>query len=174
MTKKVNYFEARRISPEVYSEFSLPRYIITRLPEDKNSTILDFGCGYGQIVSAIHALGYNNVIGADIEQDAIDFLKKQGYKVENVSDLDLFVKKRANFFDMIIMSHVLEHLPKDYIIPFLEKIKLLLKKEGILFVMVPNAQSNTGAYWAYEDFTHHALFTSGSIYYVLKWQDMTI
>jgi hypothetical protein len=34
--------------------------------------------------------------------------------------------------------------------------------------MVPNAQSNTGAYWAYEDFTHHTLFTTGSIYYVLK------
>ena len=34
--------------------------------------------------------------------------------------------------------------------------------------MVPNAQSNTNCYWAYEDFTHTTLFTSGSIFYVLK------
>ncbi|MGC9101323.1 MAG: hypothetical protein ACP5HC_08750 [Caldisericum sp.] len=34
--------------------------------------------------------------------------------------------------------------------------------------MVRNVQSNTGAYWAYEDFSHFTLFTSGSIYYVLK------
>lgn len=38
----------------------------------------------------------------------------------------------------------------------------------MLYVAVPNAQSNTGAYWAYEDFTHHTLFSSGSLYYVLK------
>jgi hypothetical protein len=36
-----------------------------------------------------------------------------------------------------------------------------------VIITVPNAQSNTGAYWAYEDFTHEYLFTSGSIYYVL-------
>jgi hypothetical protein len=34
--------------------------------------------------------------------------------------------------------------------------------------MVRNVQSNTGSYWAYEYFTHFTLFTSGSIYYVLK------
>lgn len=35
-------------------------------------------------------------------------------------------------------------------------------------IAVPNAQSNTGCYWAYEDWTHTTLFTSGSIYYVLR------
>ena len=37
-----------------------------------------------------------------------------------------------------------------------------------LLIMVPNAQSNTGCYWAYEDFTHTTLFTAGSLYFVLK------
>lgn len=43
-----------------------------------------------------------------------------------------------------------------------------MKPGGGLIVMVPNAQSNTGCYWAYEDFTHHTMFTSGSLYYVLR------
>jgi hypothetical protein len=43
----------------------------------------------------------------------------------------------------------------------------VLKIGGQLIVMVPNAQSNTGCYWAYEDFTHSTLFTAGSLYYVL-------
>ena len=34
--------------------------------------------------------------------------------------------------------------------------------------MVPNAQSYTGSYWRYEDFTHTILFTAGSCIYVLK------
>jgi hypothetical protein len=35
-------------------------------------------------------------------------------------------------------------------------------------VAVPNGQAFTGAYWEYEDFTHQTLYTSGSIYYVLR------
>lgn len=34
--------------------------------------------------------------------------------------------------------------------------------------MVPNAQSNTNCYWAYEDFTHNYLFTAGSFLFVLR------
>ncbi len=41
-------------------------------------------------------------------------------------------------------------------------------ENATLLVVVPNAQSNTGSYWAYEDFTHFTLFTSGSVPYVLK------
>ena len=33
---------------------------------------------------------------------------------------------------------------------------------------MPNAQSNTDCYWAYEDFTHYTLFTAGSLFYVLR------
>ena len=43
-----------------------------------------------------------------------------------------------------------------------------LSENGKLLIAVPNAQSNTDSYWAYEDWTHTTLFTSGSIYYVLK------
>ncbi|MBK7370676.1 MAG: hypothetical protein IPJ09_04415 [Saprospiraceae bacterium] len=69
------------------------------------------------------------------------------------------------------MSHVLEHIEKINIIDTLITIKsYLLAESGSFVVMVPNAQSVTGAYWMYEDFTHTTLFTSGSIYYVLKSQ----
>jgi Methyltransferase domain len=66
------------------------------------------------------------------------------------------------------MSHVLEHFPKDEIVPTLQKIRPMLNDGGRLLVIVPNAQSNTGCYWAYEDFTHSTLFTAGSLSYVLR------
>ena len=59
-------------------------------------------------------------------------------------------------------------MPKHEIIPLLIKVRSLLTQSGSLLVMVPNAQSNTGSYWAYEDFTHHTLFTAGSLYFVLR------
>ncbi len=45
--------------------------------------------------------------------------------------------------------------------------KYTLTEKGKFCVIVPNAQSNTGCYWMYEDFTHKTLFTSGSLLYVL-------
>ena len=46
--------------------------------------------------------------------------------------------------------------------------EMTLKENGRLFIAVPNAQSNTGCYWRYEDFTHHTLFTAGSLLFVLR------
>lgn len=67
------------------------------------------------------------------------------------------------------MTHVLEHIKKDDIIDTLSLIKgKLLKKGSLIFISVPNAQSNTGCYWAYEDFTHTTLFTAGSLLYALR------
>jgi len=37
-----------------------------------------------------------------------------------------------------------------------------------VFIAVPNAQACTGSYWAYEDFTHSTIFTSGSISFVIR------
>jgi hypothetical protein len=70
------------------------------------------------------------------------------------------------------MSHIIEHLKKDEIIPILTEIyENTLNKNGKILIMTPNAQSLTGPYWAYEDFTHNLIFTSGSLYYVLYMAD---
>ena len=67
------------------------------------------------------------------------------------------------------MTHVLEHIEKNKIISTLIYIReRLLTEEGALLLAVPNAQSNTGVYWYFEDFTHNFLFTTGSLLYVLK------
>ena len=91
-----------------------------------------------------------------------------GYNVKELNLRDLknpFTLK----FDIIVLSHIIEHIPKNEIINTLTFIKNeFLANKGKLLIAVPNAQSNTDCYWAYEDWTHTTLFTSGSIYYVLK------
>ena len=72
-------------------------------------------------------------------------------------------------FDIVLLHHVLEHIQKDAIIDLLSLIKKdFLVPNGKLLLAVPNAQANTDCYWAYEDWTHTTLFTSGSLYYVLS------
>ena len=161
-----NYFRDRNISPTSYSDYKIPLHLKRVLPKDKEKLILDFGCGFGQVLQALTNDGYNNVYGYDIEPDAITHCKNSGFTMlDGTQDA---LETISSKYDFIIISHVLEHIPKQEIIPQLIKLRSMLAAEGELYVAVPNAQSNTGAYWAYEDFTHHTLFTAGSLFFVLK------
>jgi cyclopropane fatty-acyl-phospholipid synthase-like methyltransferase len=138
------------------------------LPENKNASILDIGCGFGFLIRELKKEGYSSVIGVDISDQAIAFCLKQGFNVQK-SSIAKYAEESKQKFDFIVISHVLEHIKKDEIINTLKHIRVnMLQERGKLCLMVPNAQSNTGSYWAYEDFTHTTLFTSGSLLYVLK------
>jgi len=166
-TQKNNYFEYRNISEENYSNLQIPLWIKYEI-KNKDTKILDYGCGFGQILKALKNDSYQNVYGVDIEVNAIQSCRDNNLIVEQLDLEDL--KNPYGFkFDIIILSHIIEHIPKSEIIMTLAFIKNeFLSETGKLLIAVPNAQSNTGCYWAYEDWTHTTLFTSGSIYYVLK------
>lgn len=163
---EMSYFKHRQVSGDAYAHYRLPVYLARRLPPNQNAQVLDFGCGFGQTVRELRRLGYANAVGFDIEPAAIDFCVANSIPVISQHQLD--AKQHAGQFDLIFCSHVLEHIAKDQVIATLTKLRALLRPQGMLMVCVPNAQSNTGCYWAYEDFTHHTTYTSGSVYYVLS------
>lgn len=165
--EKDEYFSWRNVDAIFYDEFQIPKYFHSIL-YDKSAAILDFGCGFGQLLLALKSLGFSSLEGAEINLPAITHLRNRGVLVHDLSKSRQFYENRRSSYDFVIMSHVLEHLPKDKIISKLKQLRKLLKKYGRLVVVVPNAQSSTGCYWAYEDFTHHTLFTAGSLYYVLR------
>ena len=130
--------------------------------------VLDFGCGFGQLMQGLKVHTAVSVEGVDVEQEAIDYCRRNGFVCHDAnSGLDFYDSYKESF-DFVIMNHVLEHLPKEEMIDRLRLIRSLLKDEGSLIVAVPNAQASTGPYWRYEDFTHTYLFTSGSLKYVLR------
>jgi SAM-dependent methyltransferase len=160
-----NYFNARGVSSSYYDSYELPPYLRVVLGHDKTVSILDFGCGFGQNISAIKRLGYKNVCGYDIEPAALDFCKKNSIDV--IDGRLVSVDHLNDQYDIILLTHVLEHIPKNEIVHTLEILRRAVKGNGFVFISVPNAQSNTGCYWMYEDFTHQTLFTAGSLIYVL-------
>lgn len=165
-----DYFRLRNVTPKMYNSFQPPSWILTELKE-KKSNILDFGCGFGQMIRGLKELGYKNVYGIDISNEAVEYCLSLGLNVKKISD-NLNELEKIPFdkrFDIVIASHVIEHIPKERIIETLYYIKNnVLQRDGILLISVPNAQSNTNCYWAYEDWTHTTLFTGGSLFYVLK------
>ena len=164
-----NYFALRNVTPEFYHAYRLPAYVKRSLPPEKSAVVLDIGCGFGQMLLALRREGYTHLRGVDVVSEAVDRCRQQGLDVELITNLEEYCAKQDPAYDFVVVSHVIEHLPKAGIVDTLRAIRSRLMKPGAsLLVAVPNAQSNTGCYWAYEDFTHSTLFTAGSLQYVLK------
>ena len=165
--KKNNYFNYRNISEQSYKSLKVPSWIEQEI-KNKDSKILDYGCGFGQNLKRLRHNNYENIYGVDIDSTAIQSCQNNNLIVKQLNLENL--KNPYDFkFDVIILSHIIEHIQKSQIINTLTFIKNeFLSENGKLLIAVPNAQSNTDCYWAYEDWTHTTLFTSGSIYYVLK------
>jgi SAM-dependent methyltransferase len=163
------YFACRQITPAEYRDYRLPGVLRAALPRERAAPILDVGCGFGHFLRALREIGYGSLAGVDISPEAVDHCRADGLPVERIGDLREYCRQAPRRYEFIMMSHVLEHIEKDRIIPTLTDIRLhLLTETGTVCVMVPNAQSATGCYWAYEDFTHTTLFTGGSLIYVLR------
>lgn len=103
----------------------------------KRGRILDIGCGRGIMLYLLKKRGWD-VHGVQISRPAADYAKtKLGLNifVGNIIDSDY----PPNFFDVITLIHVLEHLPNpDECLSYCYK---LLRREGTLIIEVPNIGS---------------------------------
>ena len=163
------YFELRNAIPDELNKNDIPPiYLSEILPTNKNIKILDIGCGHGLYMNSLKNIGYENILGVDINKEAIEYCKERDLNVELIENIENFSKNNKQKFDFIILTHVIEHIKKDEIIENLKYIKELLDKNGILYITTPNAQAQTGFYWMSEDFTHEFIFTTGSMNYCLK------
>ncbi len=161
-----NYFTLRNVQEDPYV---LPRYLNDVLPAKRDARVLDIGCGFGAFLQELSSRGYSDLSGIDISEEAVSACLRKTLNVEKIGSLEDYCKESSSRYDFIVMNHVLEHLQKEEIVETLALIReKLLASGGSFILMVPNAQSNTGCYWAYEDFTHKTLFTAGSLSFVLR------
>lgn len=143
-------------------------YLAKHLPENKDSKILDLGCGYGSFVYFLNKLGYQNVFGIDVSQEQIDQAKALGIKNIEQKDIFQYLENKENELDLIVMLDVLEHLTKDEIMTILKRVFKSLKPKGRLIVQTLNAESPFFGRIRYGDFTHETGFTAKSLNQVLR------
>jgi len=137
------------------------------LPKNKNATILDVGCGTGHFLYYLKNKGYKNFLGIDISPQQIEFCKKNiSEKVKLANGLE-FLKDKDKIYDVVAAHDLLEHIPKDKILFFVNVVHNSLKKKGIFIVRVPNMSNPFSLDTRYSDFTHEIGFTAKSLYQVL-------
>ena len=107
-------------------------------PDPSQATVLEVGCGMGNICTPLASLGYN-VHGIDIHQGSVDAARSRTqlpnihFDAVDLREVDL------SKYDAVILSEVLEHVPEaEKMLSFLAS---NLKPGSLLILTVPNGWS---------------------------------
>ncbi len=136
-----NHFDYRHLAKRNTFYFLLTfllrkKFIVDLIPKFiENGRILEIGCSYGLMLRKLTDLGWKDLTGIELSENAANICKKNGFNVICSSVEDIQFPARS--FDVIIMSMVLEHLADPFLM--LEKIEKWLKPMGQLLFSVPNA-----------------------------------
>lgn len=108
----------------------------TALQKLKNPSVLDVGCGTGDLLTIPLARRCVDITGTDIHQQSIDHAKAASIGLPNAKFICGSLKDVVGQYDVAILSEVLEHVdrPTD----FLVELKSRLAPGGILLLTVPN------------------------------------
>lgn len=98
--------------------------------------ILDIGCGSGEFLANINSARFDKY-GVEINPQGCEKCKEKGL---NVSSTELKATKfNSDYFDVITMWHVLEHLNNP--IDVLLEARRILKAKGVLIISTPDTGS---------------------------------
>lgn len=142
---------------------NLVRYV-DQIPDA--STVLDIGCASGKLVHLLQKKGYF-ATGIDEPAQSIEYARAN-FLGTFVQDYFISPKSQMLNFDVVILSHVLEHFQDP--IHTLERAKDYLRPGGHLIIAVPNLSAyETDSIWrsisAYSAFApeHKIAFTPATL-----------
>jgi 2-polyprenyl-3-methyl-5-hydroxy-6-metoxy-1,4-benzoquinol methylase len=102
----------------------------------QHGKLLDVGCGNGRYLDGMKKLGWQTQ-GVEFNASAVEVCKLSGL---NVHHGDLFSAQfESNSFDVINVSHVVEHVPNP--VAFFTELCRVLKPNGSLIIKTPNSQA---------------------------------
>ncbi len=103
-------------------------------------TVLDIGCGKGYFLELLQENGLNG-IGIDSDSELVNSCLLKGLRAEATDVIKYLKNAQDNSISGIFMGHVIEHLPVNMKIEFLELCLSKLKNEGVLVLETPNTSS---------------------------------
>jgi 2-polyprenyl-3-methyl-5-hydroxy-6-metoxy-1,4-benzoquinol methylase len=114
--------------------------IIDQLNPPSRKKIMDIGCGAGGFLKMADINNWQHCVGVDVNQryeSTYQEIKGVQFISANFESLD--PQKLGSDYDCIAMWSVLEHLYD--LNEILKATKRMLKKNGLLFILVPNVES---------------------------------
>ena len=76
--------------------------VLKKYAFNKNSKILDAGCGTGLVGIELKKCGYSNIDGIDFSQNMLDLVPQGIYKMIEKIDLNKLLKFKTNIYDIVM------------------------------------------------------------------------
>jgi len=141
-----------------YFQRSHDQLDLIRRFKDPIGRMLDFGSGPGYALFLSGAQEKHAVEPDDESLKYLDYLGARRIALEDAS---------SQYYDVILASHSLEHVPVERMYSTLAKLRDTLRPDGVLCVEVPNA-SLASVHWAARHVPHTLFFSPGSFVRLLE------
>jgi SAM-dependent methyltransferase len=100
----------------------------------REAAVLDIGTSTGTNLRMLRTLGYNNVQGLDVSDDAIRYCIEKGFHSVRQGDV-CSMPFVSNAFDLILATDIIEHVDDDA--RAIKEIARVLKPSGAVLITVP-------------------------------------
>jgi predicted SAM-dependent methyltransferase len=127
---------------------SVIRYL-DKLPTTAGLRLVELGSGTGRLLAYMQSrFPYLSITGTDYSRECIAYAQRAygQYGISFIHDSAQRTTLKPNSMDIVISSHVIEHIPLSEGAAFLKESRRLLKKGGIVFVGTPERRRSQDLY----------------------------
>lgn len=138
--------------------------IIRKLKIKEDVSVLEVGPGKGEFIKYLHACGIKDIDIIDNDKSVLKSLGKN-FNIINAhySDNIISVKNKLRRYDLIVLIQVLEHISPKVYFSVIKTLFSKLKNNGLILIVVPNANNPLGLVERYGDLQHQMAFTEQSL-----------
>lgn len=106
------------------------------IPE-KNSRILEAGCGTGRVVKYLSDLGYENIYGLELNKEIVNWINQVFPELKVDAGNILTMRYPDNYFDRVLSYGVVEHFRQGLDAPLISLFNVLTPG-GLAVITVPS------------------------------------
>ena len=162
--------QARSANPDVYEDIRSfwPYYdtnygrLVGNLAIDVD--VLEIGCGHGSLLAWLSARGFRNISGVDASPMEVQLTNSRlESPIVVEGDAVAYLEEHLAAFDVVFAKAVVEHIPRDDLLPLVRALSRALRPGGMAIIDVPIMDWLMASHERYMDMTHENGFTRESL-----------
>ena len=139
------------------------RIVRNWLPADTSLPIAELACGHGTFLHWLQTQKFSNLAGVDASAEQVGFARQLGIPVDQEDVNTWLARQPENHFAALVAIDLIEHLPKDDFLKFLQAARRALAPGGSLILRLPNGDSPFVGRNLFNDITHVWAYTSNCL-----------